>query len=316
MLRKIIYYIRNNAAKENSIIIIFIIIFTILSLSVNHFFSVINILNILRQASITGVIAVGMTFIILTGGIDLSVGAVLALSACIGADIIHNGYIVLGIFAILAISMFCGFLNGFLIVMGKLPDFIVTLAMMSIARGCTLVYTKGLPISRLPEKYYVIGQGTFLKIPIPVFILIVAFLIASFVLNKTVYGRYIYGVGGNILAAKASGINVGLVKILVYVIGGFCVGLGAIIFTSRLAGADPTAGSGYELNVIAGVVIGGTSLFGGEGRISGTFIGIILMAVISNAMNLIGISVYWQQVVIGSILIIAVLIAKVGSGRE
>lgn len=230
-----------------------------------RFFSVGNITNVLTQVSVNAVIAIGMTFVILTGGIDLSVGSILAVSAAVAASIMKStGNIYLSIIAALAIGSVIGLINGVLISKGKIQAFIVTLATMTIFRGVTYVFTNGTPISGLGEKFSGIGNKAILGLPIPVVIMVIVFGIAFYVLSQTRYGRYLYALGGNEDSARLSGINTDKVKTLVYVICGATAALSGIIVASRIGSASPNAGVGFELDAIAAVVVGGTSLSGGE----------------------------------------------------
>jgi ribose transport system permease protein len=274
-----------------------------------HFLTVSNLLNVAQQATIIAIIAVGMTFVIITGGIDLSVGSVLAFAGVVMASALQSGVplppaLLIG----LGVGLLSGVINGLLITIGRLPPFIATLGMMSVARGAALMFTEGRPISGFSEGFRSIATGEILRIPTPVVIMIVVYLIAHFVLKRTKLGRYTYAIGGNEEAALLSGINVRLNKTLVYGIAGLLSGLAAILLTARLNSAQPIAGMNYELDAIAATVIGGTSLLGGEGTVSGTLIGALIMAVLRNGLNLLSVSSFFQQVVIGSVIIFAVLI--------
>ena len=274
-----------------------------------HFLTISNLLNVAEQATIIAIIAVGMTFVIITGGIDLSVGSVLAVSGVVMAYSLQSGVpLPLALIIGLGVGLLCGVVNGLLITIGRLPPFIATLGMMSVARGAALMFTEGRPISGFSEGFRSIATGEILRIPAPVVIMIVVYVIAHFVLKRTKLGRYTYAIGGNEEAALLSGINVRLNKTLVYGIAGLLSGLAAILLTARLNSAQPIAGMSYELDAIAATVIGGTSLLGGEGTISGTLIGALIMAVLRNGLNLLSVSSFFQQVVIGSVIILAVLI--------
>ncbi len=291
-------------------LLLLIIIVSILNPS---FLSIANIFNVLRQVSISAIIAFGMTFVILTGGIDLSVGSTLALTGAIAASLLASGmdpFLTMGI--ALIIGLILGAINGVVITKGKVAPFIATLATMTIYRGLTLVFTEGRPISGLGDHYsfQLFGKGYFLGFPVPVVTMIIAFFILYFILQKTTFGRRVYAVGGNEEAAKLSGINTDRVKIAVYAITGFFAALSALILTSRLNSAQPTAGESYELDAIAAVVLGGTSLNGGKGWIFGTLIGALIIGVLNNGMNLIGVSSFWQQVVKGIVILLAVLMDR------
>lgn len=291
-------------------LILLIIVVSILNPS---FLSIANIFNVLRQVSISAIIAFGMTFVILTGGIDLSVGSTLALTGAIAASLLSSGmdpFLTMGI--ALIIGLILGAINGVIITKGKVAPFIATLATMTVYRGLTLVYTDGRPISELGNHYafQLFGKGYFLGFPVPVVTMVIAFIVLYFILQKTTFGRRVYAVGGNEEAAKLSGINADRVKIAVYAITGLLASLAALILTSRLNSAQPTAGESYELDAIAAVVLGGTSLNGGKGWIFGTLIGALIIGVLNNGMNLIGVSSFWQQVVKGIVILIAVLMDR------
>lgn len=291
-------------------LLLLIIIVSVLNPS---FLSIANIFNVLRQVSISAIIAFGMTFVILTGGIDLSVGSTLALTGAIAASLLAGGldpFLTMGIALILGLIL--GAINGVVITKGKVAPFIATLATMTIYRGLTLVFTEGRPISGLGDHYsfQLFGKGYFLGFPVPVVTMAIAFFILYFILQKTTFGRRVYAVGGNEEAAKLSGINTDRVKIAVYAITGFLAALSALILTSRLNSAQPTAGESYELDAIAAVVLGGTSLNGGRGWIFGTLIGALIIGVLNNGMNLIGVSSFWQQVVKGIVILLAVLMDR------
>jgi len=293
--------------KDYGIILAFFIIVVALSIFSPVFLTVNNIINVIRQTSIYGIMAVGMTFVILTGGIDLSVGSVLGLSGAICAGMLKAGNpIPIVVLATLGVGIACGFASGTFITKARITPFVVTLGMMSIARGLTLIYTKGYPISGFSAGFRLIGGGYILGLPIPIIIFLVIVVIAYVVLTQTKLGRYTYAIGGNEETVRLSGINSNFYKTLVYVISGATAGLSSLILTSRLNSAEPVAGSGYEMDVIAAVVIGGASLKGGRGSVWGTFIGSLLIGVINNGMNLLGISPYFQQVVKGLIIIGAV----------
>ena len=274
-----------------------------------HFFTVPNLLNVAQQTSINAIIAVGMTFVIITAGIDLSVGSIVAFSGVVLASVLQAGLPVpLAIAVGLGVGLLSGLVNGLLITYGRLPPFISTLGMMSVARGAALLYSQGRPISGFSESFRLLATGETFHIPNPVIIMVLVYAAAHFVLTRTKLGRYTYAIGGNEEAASLSGVNVRLYKAMVYGLSGLLSGLGAIILTARLNSAQPIAGVMYELDAIAATVIGGTSLMGGEGRIVGTLIGAFIMGVLRNGLNLLGVSSFVQQTVIGSVIIMAVLI--------
>jgi ribose/xylose/arabinose/galactoside ABC-type transport system permease subunit len=294
------------------ILLAFLVVFVMFGALTPVFFHPLNILNVIRQVSIIGVIAVGMTFVILLGGIDLSVGSIVAFIGIIAAgfQVKWGGSLFLSIVVPLLIGGGIGFLNGFISTKGKLHPFIVTLGMMSIFRGATLLVAQGKPISGMSPAFRFIGAGMVGPIPFPVILFLGCVIIAGIVLKRTVFGRYIYAIGGNEEAALLSGIMVERYKISAFTLLGFLSGLSGLILTSRLNSGELVAGQGYELDVIASVVIGGTSLMGGEGGVYGTLIGALLIGVVSNGLNLLGVQPYWQMIVKGVIVIFAVLLDR------
>jgi ribose/xylose/arabinose/galactoside ABC-type transport system permease subunit len=310
------------------VLILICIIFAVLEPA---FISPINIFNVLRQVSIYGLLALGMTFVILTAGIDLSVGSLLALSGVVGAAVYKGsrssmtfgaaseaeGYgIIAAIAAAILVGMLGGTLQGLAISKLKVPAFIVTLGGLSAWRGLALVFAKGQPISSFTPEYTRFGQGLIGPVPIPVIIFAVFAILAFIVLRYTRYGRHIYAVGGNMEAARLSGLNVDRLILSVYVIIGFFAGLSGFLLSSRLNSAEVIAGMGYELTVIAAVVIGGTSLFGGEGGIFGTIVGVLLIGVLNNGLTLLNVSPYYQQVIIGLIIVLAVYLDQLIKRRR
>lgn len=289
------------------------LIIVIITLLNPGFLSMNNILNVLRQVSINALIAFGMTFVILTGGIDLSVGSILALTGAVTAGMMSSGVDpILAMFVGLLLGALLGAFNGIIIAKGKVAPFIATLATMTIYRGLTLVYTEGRPVSGIGDggAFQMLGRGYFLGIPIPVVTMIISFLILYFILKKTTFGRRVYAVGGNEEASILSGINADRIKIYVYSLIGFLSAFAALILTSRLNSAQPTAGQMFELDAIAAVVLGGTSLTGGRGWIVGTLIGALIIGVLNNGLNLIGVSSFFQQVVKGAVILLAVLLDR------
>lgn len=279
------------------------------------FFTVPNLLNVLRQTSINAIIAAGMTFVILTGGIDLSVGSILGFSGAVAANLLMAGQnIVVVLLASLIVGGGIGFLNGLIISKGKLQPFIATLATMTILRGATLVFTDGKPISfgssAGAQVFGKIGGGNILGIPTPVLIMIIVFLVCYYILHQTKMGRYTYALGGNEESTKLSGINTDKIKIFVYTVSGLLAAIAGIIITARLFSAQPNAGTGYELDAIAAVVLGGTSLTGGKGKISGTVVGALIIGILSNALNLLSVSSYFQMIAKGIVILIAVLLDR------
>lgn len=277
------------------------------------FLQVNNLLNLMRQLIINGFIALGMTFVILTGGIDLSVGSTLAFTSAIFAGLLQNGMATgLAILITLALGLALGLINGILITKGKLAPFIVTLATMTIFRGLTLVYMDGRPISGPKDDFafQFLGKGQVFGIPFQVILFLIVYIVLSTLLNKTSHGRKIFAVGGNEKASFISGIKIDKVKVLVYVISALMAVVSGLVLTSRLNSAQPTAGSAYEMDAIAAVVLGGTSMTGGSGSLTGTLIGILILGVLNNGLNLLGVSSFYQQIVKGVVILIAVLIDR------
>jgi ribose/xylose/arabinose/galactoside ABC-type transport system permease subunit len=309
-------------------LIVLCIVFAILEPA---FLRPINIFNVLRQVSIYGLLAIGMTFVILTAGIDLSVGSLLALAGLVAAATEKGstglltgggageaeGYgLPAAIVAGIGVGILGGFLQGTAISKLKVPPFIVTLGGLSAFRGAALVFSGGQPISAFREEYRYWGQGMVGPVPIPVIIFLSFAVIAFIVLRYTKYGRHIYAVGGNLEAARLSGLNVDRLILSVYVIIGFFAGLSGFLLSSRLNSAEQVAGVGYELTVIAGVVIGGTSLFGGEGGVFGSVIGVLLIGVLGNGLTLLNVSSYYQQILIGLIIVFAVFFDQIVKRRR
>ena len=277
------------------------------------FLQVNNLLNLMRQLIINGFIALGMTFVILTGGIDLSVGSTLAFTSAIFAGLLQNGMATgLAILITLALGLALGLINGLLITKGKLAPFIVTLATMTIFRGLTLVYMDGRPISGPKDDFafQFLGKGQVFGIPFQVILFLIVYIVLSTLLNKTSHGRKIFAVGGNEKASFISGIKIDKIKVLVYVISALMAVISGLVLTSRLNSAQPTAGSAYEMDAIAAVVLGGTSMTGGSGSLTGTLIGILILGVLNNGLNLLGVSSFYQQIVKGVVILIAVLIDR------
>jgi ribose transport system permease protein len=274
-----------------------------------YFLTVSNLMNVLEQTSINAVIAVGMTFVILSGGIDLSVGSLVALSGVALAGALHAGApLPVALLAALSTGAAAGLVNGLLITRGKLPAFIATLGMMSVARGLTLFVTDGRPISGFEAGFRTLATGRVLGVPASVLLAGALYLAAHLVLTRTRFGLYVYAIGGNEEATRLSGVGVRFHKTMVYVLAGLMSAVASVILTARLNSAQPIAGMMYELDAIAATVIGGTSLLGGSGTIGGTLIGALIMGVLRNGLNLLGISSFLQQVVIGLVIIAAVLV--------
>ncbi|OUR74458.1 ribose ABC transporter permease [Marinomonas sp. 42_23_T18] len=298
---------------EQKSLIALILLIVIVSFLNPHFFTMGNILNILRQTSVNAIIAVGMTLVILTAGIDLSVGSILALSGAFAASLIGLEVPVMYAVPIALIAgAGLGAFSGVIIAKGKVQAFIATLVAMTLLRGVTMVYTDGRPISTgftdVADDFSMIGTGYFLGVPIPVWLMAFVFISVWYLLNHTRFGRYVYAVGGSESATRLSGINVDRVKIGVYAICGLLAALAGLIVTARLSSAQPTAGMGYELDAIAAVVLGGTSLAGGKGRIMGTLIGALIIGFLNNALNLLDVSSYYQMIAKASVILLAVLV--------
>jgi ribose transport system permease protein len=290
------------------IALVFLLI--IVSIISPEFRTIHNFLSMLQQSAVNGLIAFGMTFVILTGGIDLSVGSILCLTSLFCAGMIRSSVPVpLAMLISLTAGLVFGLLNGLMVVKGKLQPFIATLVSMTAFRGIALIYCNGRPISQLGDNklLYAIGKGTFLGIPVPVWILVVLFIVFLFTLQKTILGRKIYATGSNAKAAGLAGIKISNVKYFVYGLSGAAAALAGLILVSRLSSAQPTMGTGYELDAIAAVAVGGTSMNGGRGKIAGTLTGVIIIAALNNSMNIIGISSYYQQVVKALVILLAVL---------
>ena len=316
--------------RKYAIVLIFIAMFIVMALLTDAFLSPRNLLNIVRQISVVGLIAIGVTMVIITTGIDLSSGSVLALSAVVVASLAqqpdwHDAKfpglelpLIVPILAALIVGALCGWVNGALIAGFRIPPFIATLGMMTIARGFALIYSNR-PVSGLTDTFNYIGQGEIFQvmpvagqpdmgIPIPILILLAVAIAAHIMLNNTRFGRHIYAVGGNEQAARISGLNVGRIKIGVYTIAGLLAGLAGLVLTSRIGSGQAGLGVGYELDAIAAAVIGGVSLSGGIGTIWGTMVGALIIGVLNNGLDLLNVSAYWQTIVKGSIIVAAVII--------
>ncbi len=283
------------------------ILFIALSIASPYFLTANNLASVARQTAVFNTMALGMTIVIVAGGIDLSVGSILGLSGLVGTMALEAGYpIAIGIFIGIAVGTACGFLNGLMITRLRINAFIVTLGTLGIYRGLALIISNGLPVHRIPPGFAFLGEGNLLRVPFVVWLLVICAVITHFVLENTRLGRYAFAIGSNQMAAVYAGIPVAFHTIAVYAIGGALTGLAGMIEASRLMTGQPTAGLGYELQAIAAVVIGGGSLNGGEGSVVGTLIGAFIMGLLSNGADLLNISNYWQQVIIGAVIILAV----------
>jgi ribose transport system permease protein len=304
--------------KEIGVFLILIVLIVFLSIATDTFFTASNIFDVLLNSSFIAIMACGMTMVIITSGIDLSVGSVMGFVGMFMA-IMMVDYSLPPIIAILlglAMGTLFGFINGLLVTRAKLPPFITTLGMMSVGRGLAYVMSGGWPISGFPDSFMVSGQGHFLGIPLPVIYLLIVAIIAHVFLKYTVLGKHIYAVGGNEKAAKLVGIKAEKVILITYVINGFLAAVSGFLMTSWLGMAQPNAGQGYELDVIAATVIGGTSLSGGDGSILGAILGAWIMATLRNGMILLRVSSFWQEIVIGVVIVVAVALDKMRSRGE
>lgn len=314
-------------SRFQSLMVLILMVIAISLLS-DRFLTAANGWNIMRQISVNVCLSIGMTMIIIAGGIDLSVGSILALAGAVTAGLIKSPVPIpwLGVqldftlagalLAGIAVGMLLGWFNGLMITRVHIPPFVATLGMLSIARGLTMLWTKGFPITGLGSSFAIIGTASFLGAPVPVWISGLLVLLFIIVTNKTRFGRYIYAVGGNEQAARLSGLNVDRIKLWVYTIAGGLSAVAGLIATSRLDSAQPNAGIGYELDSIAAVVIGGTSLSGGRGSIWGTVIGCLIIGVLNSGLVLLDVSPFWQQVVKGVVILVAVAIDRLRNQEE
>ncbi|MGB4840560.1 MAG: ribose ABC transporter permease [Saprospiraceae bacterium] len=319
--------IKNTLVKFQSVIALLVLCIVLAVLS-DKFMTSENGWNIMRQISVNVCISVGMTLVILTKGIDLSVGSILAFSGAVAAGLLKNGIEIPGLDLYIGFTVFgailmgiiiggsLGFFNGWMITKFKVAPFVVTLAMLTMARGATMLWTGGFPITGLGDHFAFIGTGWFLGIPMPVWISAIAVILAIILLTKTKFGRYIYAVGGNESAARLSGLNINKIKIWVYALSGILAAVGGIILTSRLDSAQPNAGLSYELDSIAAVVIGGTSLSGGRGSIIGTVQGALIIGVLNSGLVLLNVSPFWQQIIKGLVILIAVILDRVNHDNK
>lgn len=303
------------ALQKYQSVLMLVVFAGVIALLNDRFLTVPNLLNVFRQSSINAVIACGMTFVILTGGIDLAVGSVLAIASAISASMLLAGFgIVPTVMAAMLVGAISGAISGLIITKGKVQPFIATLVMMTFLRGATLVFTNGTPLTvgkaKAADAFYFLGNGNVLGMPVPILITIVVFIISYYILTQTRTGRYVYAVGGNEDASRLSGLNTDRVKLFVYTISGVLAAIAGLIVTSRLSSAQPTAGTGYELDAIAAVVLGGTSLVGGKGKILGTVIGVLIIGILNNALNLMDISSYYQMIAKAAVILLAVLLDR------
>ena len=305
------------SARQFGTLIGLAVLCAILWILTPYFLTVSNLLNVAEQTSINAVVAVGMTFVILSGGIDLSVGSIVALSGVVlGSSLKGDQPMLVALVLAALVGLACGLGNGALVSWGGLPPFIVTLGTMSIARGAALLYTEGRPVSGFDAPFRALATGRAGFIPAPVIVILLVYLAAHFVLTRTTFGRYVYAIGGNEEATRLSGVAVRFHKTLIYGVSGLMSAIAAIILTARLNSAQPIAGMMYELDAIAATVIGGTSLMGGEGSLGGTLVGALIMGVLRNGLNLLGVSSFLQQIVIGGVIVVAVLLDTILKRRH
>jgi ribose transport system permease protein len=288
-------------------IVVLLVLFGALTLGSDQFLTGDNLANLARQVAIFGIIAVGQLLVILTAGIDLSVGSVLGLAGCVTAEFLYHGVpIPIAILGGLALAVVAGLINGGLVAYAGLPPFIVTLGMLGIARGVVLVFTNANTIQPLPNAFSEIANGTIIGVPNLLWLFVIVAVIAAFILRRTVFGRYIYAIGSNPESARLAGVPVKRVLVAVYAIAGLLAGVGGVLFTSRLNAGIPTAGTGYELNAIAACVIGGASLFGAKGGAFGAAAGALIVATLNNGGNLLAINSFYLQIIIGLLILVAV----------
>lgn len=293
-----------------------VVLFAALCIASPHFLTGTNLSSVVRQTVVINIMALGMTMIIICGGIDLSVGSILAMGGLLGAMAMEKGWpIPAGVLVGILTGMVCGWANGFLTTRLKINPFIVTLGSLGIIRGLALIISNGLPVHQLPKGFAYLGEGTVLHVPFVLFVLIVCAVIVHVILEHTKLGRYAFAIGSNSEAALYAGVNIGLVTVAIYTLGGMLTGLAGMIEASRLMTGQPTAGQGYELQAIAAVVIGGGSLRGGEGTVVGTLVGAFIMGLLANGSDLLGISPYLQQAIIGAVIILAVAIDELRKRR-
>jgi len=294
------------------ILFAWIALIIVFSLAENSFLSIKNIFNILRQVAIVGICSVGMTFVILTGGMDLSVGSVIGVSAVGGAIMMSSGFPpIIAVSVALIIGMTSGFINAFFINEVGIAPIIMTLGMMTSLRGVAYILCGGYPVYGIPEEFLIIGQGYLNVVPVPVIIMLIVFVVGYFILNKTTFGRSVYGIGGNAEASRLSGVNVKMIIYKIYILAGALYALAGLILLARVNSGQPKAGDGYEMDVITACVLGGISVSGGEGRIGGVIIGVLMMGTLTNGMILMNVPEFWQWVVKGVVLVIAVTIDQV-----
>ena len=303
--------------SEYFIFVIFIIIVIGLTILKPSFITPSNLVNILKQASINGILAFGMMFVIISGGFDMSVGSTIAFSGILAAMLGQgNNPLILALIAALLAGLGVGLINGVGVAVGELPPFIMTLGTMTAVRGLALLASNGKPVIGMSEPYKAIAAGSIAGIPMLAVFLIIVIIICSFVLAKTVYGRRVYACGGNLQAAKVAGINTTAIRISTFAIAGFLAGLCGFLMTSRVTIGQPTAAESYEMDAITACVVGGVSMTGGVGKPWGVVVGTLLITVIANGLDILGVSSHWQKIVKGLIIVLAVLIDVKGKSRK
>lgn len=303
--------------RQFGLLFVIVVIVIVMSFLSPVFLKTNNITNILRQISLNGILAVGMTFVILTGGIDLSVGSVVAITGVIAGSLMENGMNwALASLIALAASVLVGVINGYLVAYVGFQPFIATLSTMTIGRGFALAYSNGKPYAIKDEAFKAIGQGQFLGIPIPIILLVIVCIIGVVILNMTTFGRYVFALGGNKSAAKLSGVRTQKVELFVFVFSSVCAWLVGLILAARISSGQPTAGESYEMDAIAATAIGGTSMNGGIGSLFGTIEGFVIIGLLSNSMNLLNINSFYQQIVKGLLIIIAVFLDMRSKGKK
>lgn len=300
--------LQSRLRQQIGVVIALLLLILVASLVSDRFLTVPNLLNILRQVAIVGILAMGQTFVILTAGIDLSVGAILGLSVVLFASLLEGHGLAVAIPLGLLAGTLVGLVNGIGVAYARIPAFIMTLGMLSFARGLAFIHTGGTPIPILNEDYYYVGNGYVLGMPIPALIFIATLIVSAIVLRLTPFGRCVYAIGSNEDAARLSGVPVRRYKMMVFVVCGFMAALAGMVFSSQLSVGTPIAGQGYELDAIAAVVVGGTSLFGGKGSVFGTFVGTLIIGILANILNLTGVDPFVQQLAKGALIVVAVYV--------
>lgn len=306
----------SDTLSQFAMLIALFVLLIFFSVATEGFLSSTNIFNILRQVAVNGIAAVGMTMVIITGGIDISAGSMMGVaSVCCATLMVSGVHPVFAVVLVMVLGLIIGLCHGFFVHNVNLPPMITTLATMGILRGITYIISGGLPVYGFPEKFNIIGQGYLGPIPVPVIIMVICFIIGWFILEKTAFGRYVYGVGSNIEASRLSGINVSRVMYGVYGLCGMLSAMAGVVLLSRVNSGQPKAGEGYEMDIITAVVLGGVSTSGGEGRIRNVIIGLLLMGVLLNGMVMMNIPDYYQRVVKGCVLLLAISYDKISQKR-